>query len=114
MTHHVKIAPIHYEEIASGRKNFEIRFNDRNYKVGDIVALEEFLGKEKIPACPDFYCCNREIDCVLEREYCGNYNKEIYSGKSIYVKITDIFDISDVMTNYVTFTFKIINIKERK
>lgn len=37
MTHHVKIAPIHYEEIVSERKNFEIRFNDRNYKVGDIV-----------------------------------------------------------------------------
>ena len=114
MTHHVKIAPIHYEEIANGRKNFEIRFNDRNYKVGDIVELKEYLGKEEIPACPDFYCCNREIDCVLEREYCGNYTKEIYSRKSIYVKITDIFDISDVMTNYVAFTFKIINIKERK
>ena len=29
-------------------------------------------------------------------------------------KITDIFDISDVMTNYVAFTFKVRNIKERK
>lgn len=114
MTHHIKIAPIHYEEIASGRKNFEIRLNDRGYKIGDIVALEEYLGKEEIPACPDFYLCNREIDCVLERPYCNSYNREIYSGKSIYVKITDIFDISDVMTNYVAFTFKIINIKERK
>ena len=42
------------------------------------------------------------------------YTKDIYSGKSIYVKITDIFDISDVMTNYVAFTFKVKNIKERK
>ena len=40
MTHHVKITPIHYEEIANGRKNFEIRFNDRNYKVGDIIELK--------------------------------------------------------------------------
>ena len=79
-----------------------------------IKKVKEYLGKEEIPTCPDFYCCNREIDCVLEREYCGNYTKEIYSGKSIYVKITDIFDISDIMTNYVAFTFKIINIKERK
>ena len=123
MTHHVKIAPIHYEEIASGRKNFEIRFNDRNYKVGDIVALEEYLGKETIPTCPDKHCCEgRKFDerqgnynpCPLGRGSCLEYTKDIYSGKSIYVKITDIFDISDVMTNYVAFTFKIINIKERK
>ncbi|MBQ7340366.1 MAG: DUF3850 domain-containing protein [Clostridia bacterium] len=123
MTHHVKIAPIHYEEIASGRKNFEIRFNDRNYKVGDIVALEEYLGQRISPTCPDRYCCDglkydeRQGDynpCPLGRQSCFEYTKDIYSGKSIYVKITDIFDISDVMTNYVAFTFKIINIKERK
>ena len=123
MTQHVKIAPIHYEEIASGRKNFEIRFNDRNYKVGDIVELKEYLGKEKIPTCPDRYCCDggkyneQQGDynpCPLGRESCLEYTKDIYSGRSIYVKILDIFDISDVMTNYVAFTFKIINIKERK
>ncbi len=123
MTHHVKITPIHYEEIASGRKNFEIRFNDRNYKVGDIVELKEYLGKETIPTCPDRYCCDghkydeRQGDynpCPLGRQSCLEYTKDIYSSKSIYVKITDIFDISDVMNNYVAFTFKIINIKERK
>lgn len=123
MTHHVKITPIHYEEITNRRKNFEIRFDDRNYKVGDIVALEEYLGKEEIPICPDRYCCDgnkydeRQGDynpCPLGRKSCFKYTKDIYSGKSIYVKITDIFDISDVITNYVAFTFKIINIKEHK
>ena len=123
MTHHIKIAPKHYKEIASGRKNFEIRFNDHNYKVGDIVELEEYLGQRISPTCPDRYCCDglkydeRQGDynpCPLGRQSCFEYTKDIYSGKSIYVKITDIFDISDVMTNYVAFTFKIINIKERK
>ena len=31
-----------------------------------------------------------------------------------YADNSGIFDISDVTTNYVAFTFKIINIKERK
>ena len=123
MTHHVKITPIHYEEIASERKNFEIRFDDRNYKIGDIVELKEYLGQKTIPTCPDRHCCSgREYDerqgnynpCPLNRESCLEYTKELYSGKSIYVKITDIFDISDVIYNHVAFTFKIINIKERK
>ena len=114
MTHHVKITPIHYEEIASGRKNFEIRLNDRDYKVGDIVELQEFLGKERIPMCPDFHCCNKELECVLGRIYCNAYSKEIYSGKSICIKIIDMFDISDIIPKYVAFTFEIINIKEQK
>ncbi len=128
MTHHIKILPIHYEEIKSGRKKFEIRYNDKNYKIGDIVELEEFLGIEEIPSCPDKYSCEgKKYDerqgkynpCPLGRKSCQNYTKEIYSGKRIYVKITDIFDISDIMKEnimdkFIAFTFKIINIKERK
>ena len=124
MTHHVKITPIHYEEIASGRKNFAVRLDiDNNFKIGDIVELQEYLGKTKFPACPDRYCCEgRKFDerqgdynpCPLNREACLEYTKSIYSGRSIYVKILDIFDISDVIPDYVAFTFKIINIKERK
>ena len=123
MTHHVKITPIHNQEMESGRKNFEIRINDRNYKVGDNVELKEYLGKETIPTCPDRYCCDggnyneKQGDynpCPISRESCLEYIKHVYSGKSIYVKITDIFDISDVMPDYVAFTFKIFNIRDRK
>ena len=84
MTHQIKITPVHYKEIANERKKFEIRYNDRNYKTGDMVVLKEYLGKEN------------------------------YSGRKIYIKINDIFDISDIIKNYVAFTFKIINIEEEK
>jgi hypothetical protein len=39
MTHCLKIFTSSYVDIAEGRKRFEIRFNDRGYKVGDILFL---------------------------------------------------------------------------
>lgn len=44
--HYVKILPEYYMAVESGIKTFEIRFNDRNYKVGDILHLQEFCGGE--------------------------------------------------------------------
>lgn len=42
--HYVKILPKYYIAVDKGIKTFEIRFNDRNYKVGDILHLQEFCG----------------------------------------------------------------------
>jgi hypothetical protein len=33
-------------DVEKGIKTFEIRFNDRNYKVGDILHLQEFCSGE--------------------------------------------------------------------
>lgn len=43
--HSLKITPMYFREILTGSKNFEVRYNDRNYKVGDILSLEEFDAK---------------------------------------------------------------------
>ncbi|EGO8793662.1 DUF3850 domain-containing protein [Enterococcus faecalis] len=40
--HHLKILPEYFEAIVSGDKCFEIRKNDRGYKVGDILRLNEY------------------------------------------------------------------------
>jgi len=42
MTHRLKTWPQYFEEVYSGKKNFELRKNDRNYNVGDILILEEW------------------------------------------------------------------------
>ena len=42
--HYIKILPEYYIAVDKGIKTFEIRFNDRNYKVGDILHLQEFCG----------------------------------------------------------------------
>src|SRR5690606_42114912 len=35
--HHLKILDQYYEDIESGLKTLEVRVNDRNYEVGDII-----------------------------------------------------------------------------
>lgn len=44
MTHHVKIEEQYYEDIENGLKRFEIRKNDRDYKVDDVIILKEIDG----------------------------------------------------------------------
>lgn len=44
--HHLKEAPEYFKDVVSGAKPFEIRLNDRDFKVGDILVLEEFDYKD--------------------------------------------------------------------
>lgn len=122
MMHFLKITPNHFNEALNG-KNFEIRFNDRNFKVDDRITLKEFLGVKHYPTCPDIDSCRRYIrinedeeekmNCGIERECCYDYDKEIYSGRKIIGRITAVYDISDItkdnrFDNYVAFKFEII------
>ncbi len=45
MRHRVKILPEYYEAVLNQTKNFELRKDDRDYQVGDIVWLEEWNGE---------------------------------------------------------------------
>ena len=38
----LKILPEYFEDIKFGLKDFELRKNDRDYKVGDIIVLKEY------------------------------------------------------------------------
>jgi hypothetical protein len=42
MTHTLKTWAEFYGKVASGEKNFEVRFNDRDFRVGDTLVLEEY------------------------------------------------------------------------
>ncbi len=42
MTHFVKCWPSSFDLVRSGRKSFEVRKNDRDYKPGDQVVLAEW------------------------------------------------------------------------
>jgi len=39
MVHGLKIAPNYFEKVVSKEKTFEVRYNDRNFQVGDILKL---------------------------------------------------------------------------
>lgn len=43
MIHELKIAPNYFEKVVSKEKSFEVRYNDRNFKVGDILKLMEYV-----------------------------------------------------------------------
>jgi ASC-1-like (ASCH) protein len=60
-THNIKILPNYLIEVKSGEKKFELRKNDRDYKVGDTLCLEE---------------------------WCSHF--EGYTGKEFYVNVTNV------------------------
>ena len=41
-THILKILPNFFEDIVSGKKTFECRYNDRGYQIGDCLYLKEY------------------------------------------------------------------------
>lgn len=47
MIHKLKIWPEYYNEILTGKKTFEIRKTDKDYKVGDTLYLQEYNPKAK-------------------------------------------------------------------
>ena len=42
MIHELKILPKWFADVLTGKKNFEIRRNDRDFKVGDYLLLKEY------------------------------------------------------------------------
>ena len=42
MDHDVKCWPEYFEAVRDGRKPFDLRFNDRDYRVGDRLRLREW------------------------------------------------------------------------
>ena len=40
--HKIKIDPKYFDDVAKRRKTFEVRKNDRAYKVGDLLVINEY------------------------------------------------------------------------
>ncbi len=43
--HKLKILPEYFDAIRCGDKRFEVRYNDRDFHVGDILRLQEWDGQ---------------------------------------------------------------------
>ena len=72
MVHRLKIHPDYFEEVAEGRKAFEIRKDDRNYNRGDVLELEEFSdGEYTGRACAKSvsYCLRHASEYGLKKGY---------------------------------------------
>ena len=42
MKHELKLETDYFGAVLAGFKTFEIRFNDRNYQIGDVLVLKEW------------------------------------------------------------------------
>lgn len=49
--HRLKILPEYYDAVASGKKRFELRKDDRGYEVGDYIWLCEWDGEDFTGRC---------------------------------------------------------------
>lgn len=47
MTHALKTWPDYFNDVWVGYKGFELRQNDRNFKLGDLVLLQEYDPEKK-------------------------------------------------------------------
>lgn len=47
MKHQLKIQNQYYEDVSMGRKDFEVRYNDRDYKKGDEIRFTDITGLQK-------------------------------------------------------------------
>lgn len=77
----LKIAPEYFQPLIEGRKPFEIRYNDRNYQVGDKVLLREYKEED-----------------------------DSYTGRVCLVKIKEIFKLDRValFKDFIAFTFDVV------
>lgn len=66
-THELKILPQWFTDVLTGKKNFEIRRNDRDFKVGDYLLLREYE-----PAIAKY--SGREITKRIQYIYHGDGN----------------------------------------
>jgi hypothetical protein len=67
--HELKIWPPFFEHILDGRKRFDVRKNDRDFRVGDTIKLREYVPREH-----------------------GFADGNEYTGRNLYMRIRYILD----------------------
>jgi hypothetical protein len=67
--HELKIWPPFFQDILSGRKTFDVRRNDRKFKIGDMIRFREWEPKEHGHQDAPYYTgreCSATISYILD------------------------------------------------
>lgn len=72
-THELKTVNPYFQEVWEGNKRFELRLNDRDFNVNDVLLLKEYDSENET-------CSQREIWCIvayilkdypgIDKDYC--------------------------------------------
>ena len=88
--HELKILPKYFNEVKYKKKSFELRKNDRDFKVGDILILKEFNPNKEYETIEDGVYSNfsgkkvlRQVVYILKNTEGLNNNYVILGIKSI-------------------------------
>lgn len=82
--HNVKLSKEYFNDVACGDKKFEVRLNDRDYKINDRLILNEVILENNLP---------------------------VYTGRSINTTITYILDNNNYLKDgYVILGIDVDNI----
>ena len=72
--HELKILPVYFDKVRFGEKRFEIRKDDREYKVGDILRLKEwdvgYYTGEEIDVAVRYILHDYEFPDGIKPGYC--------------------------------------------
>ena len=93
--HELKTTKVPFQATWEGKKNYEVRKNDRNFKVGDILVLVE-VDTRRVGGCA-----------------CGNWQKdEMYrTGRAITCRVTYITTGNGLTQEHIVMGIKDLDCK---
>lgn len=96
--HYLKIKPEYYKDVECGLKTFELRKNDRNFQVGDILMLIKLDGEGN----ETDQVCRVKVNYILKD--CPQYGlKDGYAILGINANSREMFNLKDNgIIRYVT------------
>ena len=94
--HRIRLAKMFFEDVASGKKSFELRKNDRGYKQGDILELAEYTNgevtgriiKAEVTYMLQEYAGLAEGYCIMAIKVSGNVITVTYTEQMLAVSGT--------------------------
>lgn len=87
--HQLKTWPVHFEAIWSGVKAFELRYDDRHFRIGDVLQLIEWIPSAK-------YSVDKS----------GRY-----TGRSVVAEVTYILNAHEEQPEFVPDNWVIMSLK---
>ena len=111
MTHELKTWPEFFIETRGGRKKFELRKNDRDFRVGDQLLLKEWDPKVYQKNLPSDHRTVEDIQAAIEAAYTGRefLVRVDYIMGAAYVAGFGYRGISPIDRGYVIMSISLIS-----
>lgn len=105
MDHNLKCIPEFFSVVCSGLKSFEVRYNDREFKVGDTLCLQEFIPCANCNGTGRVWDNGDMTDCYCKPPH-GTYTEEEITVEVTYILDGGRFGIDE---KYVVMAIKLIS-----